>query len=224
MPTGNRPSMFAEYGCLMTLAVFAFFSILILSRSMFAQDAAGTQPASSAPQSGAYDATRFAGEQRRLGSAIEKNSGDAKGIEAIQKALPPSWKIDTSEAHYEFSSEPLRELLACIKCDAAARKSRFARAKSWTDAIALQLDGYAAHGGFSAPDARATLEQILKRREFGAVLALHPLDKAQANYDLARACHAAGDAKCAMDAVLAALEIAPDFRPAQKLLLELNGQ
>jgi cellulose synthase operon protein C len=62
------------------------------------------------------------------------------------------------------------------------------------------------------------------RREFAAVLALHPLDPAQANYDLARACHAAGDAQCAMDAVLAALEIAPDFRPAQKLLLELNGQ
>jgi hypothetical protein len=62
------------------------------------------------------------------------------------------------------------------------------------------------------------------RREFGAVLALHPLDKAQANYDLARACHAAGDAQCAMNAVLAALEIAPDFRPAQKLLLELTGQ
>ena len=62
------------------------------------------------------------------------------------------------------------------------------------------------------------------RREFGAVLALHPLDKAQANYDLARACHGAGDAQCAMDAVLAALEIAPDFRPAQKLLLELTGQ
>ncbi len=62
------------------------------------------------------------------------------------------------------------------------------------------------------------------RREFGAVLALHPLDKAQANYDLARACQGAGDAQCAMNAVLAALEIAPDFRPAQKLLLELTGQ
>ena len=62
------------------------------------------------------------------------------------------------------------------------------------------------------------------RREFGAVLALHPLDKAQANYDLARACHGAGDAACAMNAVLAALEIAPDFRPAQKLLLELTAQ
>jgi cellulose synthase operon protein C len=62
------------------------------------------------------------------------------------------------------------------------------------------------------------------RREFAAVLALHPLDKAQANYDLARACHAAGDADCAMNAVLAALEVAPDFKPAQKLLLELTGQ
>jgi tetratricopeptide (TPR) repeat protein len=62
------------------------------------------------------------------------------------------------------------------------------------------------------------------RREFAAVLALRPLDKAQSNYDLARACHAVGDADCAMDAVLAALEVAPDFRPAQKLLLELTGQ
>jgi cellulose synthase operon protein C len=62
------------------------------------------------------------------------------------------------------------------------------------------------------------------RREFAAVLALQPLDKAQANYDLARACHALGDAACAMDAVLAALEVAPDFRPAQKLLLQLTGQ
>jgi tetratricopeptide (TPR) repeat protein len=62
------------------------------------------------------------------------------------------------------------------------------------------------------------------RREFAAVLALHPLDKAQANFDLARACHAAGDAGCAMNAVLASLEGAPDFRPAQKLLLELTGQ
>ncbi len=62
------------------------------------------------------------------------------------------------------------------------------------------------------------------RREFGAVLALHPLDKAQANYDLARACHGAAEATCAMNAVLAALEVAPDFKPAQKLLLELTAQ
>jgi hypothetical protein len=141
--------------------------LLILPRPTFAQRPQGTPPA--AAQSGAYDATSFAAELRRLGAAIENSRGEPKDIEAIQKGLPPSWKADTSEAHYEFSSEPLRELLACNNCDGAARKSRFAEAKSWADAIALQLEGYAAHGGFSAPDARATLDQILKRREFGAV-------------------------------------------------------
>jgi Domain of unknown function (DUF4129) len=131
--------------------------------------AQGSPPFPPHAAAGPYNAQSFATEMRRLGAAVEKSGGEAKEIEAIQKALPPSWKIETSEAHYEFSSEPLRELLECNNCDTAARKSRFAQAKSWTDAIALQLEGYAAHGGFSAPDARATLDQILKRREFGAV-------------------------------------------------------
>jgi hypothetical protein len=166
---GKRPSVFAQFCRLMTLAPFIFLAPLILGRPLCAQGAQVAQPAATPAQSGAYDSASFAAELRRLGTAIEKRNGNARDIEAIQKALPPSWKIDTSEAHYEFSSEPLRELLECSQCDAAARKSRFAQAKSWTDAIALQLDGYAAHGGFSAPDARATLDQILKRREFGAV-------------------------------------------------------
>jgi Domain of unknown function (DUF4129) len=161
--------MFADPCCLMTLAVLAFFSILILSRPMFAQGAPGTQPASSAPQSGAHDAASFTAEMRRLGVAIEKSSGDAKDIEGIQKALPSSWKIDTSEAHYEFSSEPLRELLVCIKCDTAARKLRFAQAKSWADAVAVQVAGYTSKGLSSGPDPRSKLDQILNRREFGAV-------------------------------------------------------
>jgi len=168
-PIRKRPSVFAQFCCSTILATFVFFSLLILPGPTSALRAQGMQPVAAAAQSGVYDSASFAAETRRLGSAIEKSNGDAKEIEAIQKALPPSWKIDTPEAHYEFPSEPLRELLECNKCDAAARKTRFAQAKSWTDAIALQLEGYAAHGGFSAPDARATLDQILQRREFAAV-------------------------------------------------------
>ncbi len=163
---GKRPSVSAQFCRSTTLALIAFLALLISPRATFTQSA---QSGTAAAQSGAYDTAGFAAEMRRLGTAIEQSNGDTRGIEAVQKTLPPSWKIDTSEAHYEFSSEPLRELLECNKCDAAARKSRFAQAKSWTDAIAFQLEGYGAHGGFSAPDARATLEQILKRREFGAV-------------------------------------------------------
>jgi hypothetical protein len=164
---GNRPPVFAHLCRSTTLVSFAFLALLILSRPTFAQSPQGTPPA--AAQSGAYDATSFAAELRRLGVAIEKSSDEPKNIEAIQKTLPASWKIDTSEAHYEFSSEPLRELLECNNCDAATQKSRFAEAKSWTDAIALQVVGYTAKEAPGGPDPRAKLDQILKRREFAAV-------------------------------------------------------
>jgi len=60
-------------------------------------------------------------------------------------------------------------------------------------------------------------------REFESVLAFHPLDRASAQFDLARAYFAAGERNAAEDSVVAALEAAPDYRPAQKLLLELQG-
>jgi predicted Zn-dependent protease len=59
-------------------------------------------------------------------------------------------------------------------------------------------------------------------REFKVLLAEHPQDAAQAHYDLARAFkenHQVGPAK---EESVAALEVAPGFRPAQKLLLELS--
>jgi lipopolysaccharide biosynthesis regulator YciM len=59
-------------------------------------------------------------------------------------------------------------------------------------------------------------------REYSAVLAMHPLDQASAHYDLARAYLAAGARDKAEDAVLASLEAAPGYRPAQKLLLEIK--
>ena len=59
-------------------------------------------------------------------------------------------------------------------------------------------------------------------REFGAVAAAKPLDQAGAHYDLARAYHAAKQDDKAREQVETALEAAPSFKPAQKLLLELS--
>jgi len=59
-------------------------------------------------------------------------------------------------------------------------------------------------------------------REYGAVVAMHPLDKASAQFNLAQAYLADGQRDKAETNVLAALEAAPDFRPAQKLLLQLE--
>ena len=59
-------------------------------------------------------------------------------------------------------------------------------------------------------------------REYTAVVALNPLDKAGAQFNLARAYLAAGQRDKAEESVLASLEAAPGYRPAQKLLLEIE--
>ncbi|MBZ5604663.1 MAG: tetratricopeptide repeat protein [Acidobacteriia bacterium] len=59
-------------------------------------------------------------------------------------------------------------------------------------------------------------------REFQAVLAGGTVDQAGAHYELARALKAANRLDDARNEVIAALEVAPGFKPAQKLLLELN--
>ncbi len=59
-------------------------------------------------------------------------------------------------------------------------------------------------------------------REYNAVVAMQPLDKAAAQFNLARAYFAAGQKDKAEEHVLASLEAAPDYRPAQKLLLQLK--
>ncbi len=61
-------------------------------------------------------------------------------------------------------------------------------------------------------------------REFYAVVANKPIDPAQAHYNLARAYHLNKEDEKAKDELLAALETAPGFRQAQKLLLELSGE
>ncbi len=63
---------------------------------------------------------------------------------------------------------------------------------------------------------------MLAVREFGAVVAGPPIDPAGAHYELARALKLANRTEEAKDEVLSSLEAAPDFKPAQKLLLELN--
>ena len=58
--------------------------------------------------------------------------------------------------------------------------------------------------------------------EFEILLALDPVDKAAANLKIAQAWNALGDADKTMEYLLTALDIAPQYRPAQALLLELS--
>jgi cellulose synthase operon protein C len=59
-------------------------------------------------------------------------------------------------------------------------------------------------------------------REYKALLELKPADSAESHYQLAKAFSAAHRINEAKDQVLLALEAAPNYKPAQQLLLQLN--
>jgi tetratricopeptide (TPR) repeat protein len=68
---------------------------------------------------------------------------------------------------------------------------------------------------------RGTGDKAKVVRERRAVVALAPVDRAEALYQLALAWHELGDEKQARTSVLRALEDAPNFTPAQELLLTI---
>jgi tetratricopeptide (TPR) repeat protein len=61
-------------------------------------------------------------------------------------------------------------------------------------------------------------------REFQVLVDLSPDDKAGSHYNLARAFKANGQTDKAREEAITALEAAPEYRPAQKLLLEVSGE
>jgi len=58
--------------------------------------------------------------------------------------------------------------------------------------------------------------------EYQALVELHPIDMAGSHYNLARAYKAAGQKDQAREEAVNALESAPNYKPAQKLLLEVS--
>lgn len=61
-------------------------------------------------------------------------------------------------------------------------------------------------------------------REYQVHLAMEPLDKASAYYRIARAYRALDNFDASMEHLMTALDIAPRYRPAQRMLLEMTRQ
>jgi tetratricopeptide (TPR) repeat protein len=69
-----------------------------------------------------------------------------------------------------------------------------------------------------------TGDAALAVREYEVLVALKPIDTAGSHYNLAKAYNAQGRKDKAREEALTALEAAPDYRPAQKLLLEVSRE
>ena len=142
-------------------------------------------------------------------------------------------KIDVSEAEAKRLAESLESLVKVDENEYDALK-KLAQLKSETGDKARSLElmkmsfyvnpsEHAAHtmAGNLLID-RGEAEPAI--REFQVALAASPPNVAEAQYNLARAFHAAGKNKEARRAVLRSLEVAPSFDKAQELLLKLTGQ
>jgi tetratricopeptide (TPR) repeat protein len=109
----------------------------------------------------------------------------------------------------------------------AALRERLGDAKGAADALegALYINPFelAVHQRLAALYRAAGAPQKVVRERL-AILALAPVDRAEALYQLAVAYREAGDAAAARRTLLRALEDAPNFEKAQTLLLTIHGE
>jgi tetratricopeptide (TPR) repeat protein len=87
----------------------------------------------------------------------------------------------------------------------------------------IYLEDDQAHGRLGALSLDLGHAKIAER-EYQAVLDLKPADPAAAHLGLALAYKMENRPDQAREEVISALEAAPNFKPAQKLLLELSGK
>jgi tetratricopeptide (TPR) repeat protein len=143
------------------------------------------------------------------GAALAKNDA-AKARQVLQRYAQTGGR----------SPESLKKL-ATLQEEAGDKKGAAATLEKVNFVFPVKDDGLHAKLG----DLYLSLgNQARAIREFRAIIAEKPLDKASAYYNLARAYQAAGQSGKAEDSLLEALESAPGFRPAQKMLLELNAK
>jgi Domain of unknown function (DUF4129) len=106
-----------------------------------------------------YDSPSFVSELRRISQVLEKHPSTNEMAE-LRDSLPRNWSVSTKEQTYSISSEPLRNELTSLST---------AKAQIWIERMTAEVEGASAKYPPESAAARAELDRILARPEFGAV-------------------------------------------------------
>jgi hypothetical protein len=158
-----------RYRGLFRKCLFLFFVLTMNCVALEAQQTSAW-PADGGPY--VYpDASSFAAELQRIGNAIEKEKANPAGLAVLHKDLPSHWEVSTGEYHYSLSTEPLSGLLHAAESGENAKSiaAKAGEAAAWAFDLANQAKAYADVQSSGDLNARAALERILTRREFGRV-------------------------------------------------------
>jgi tetratricopeptide (TPR) repeat protein len=154
--------------------------------------------------------------------------------EYVEEASAYEWMAEADKAHGDSKAEAA--ILAAYEHEGGQMPGMLKRLATLEEAAGQQIEAAATLGRLNYiypvkdEDLHRRLGDLLYAqkqydgaiREYNALVALNPGDKAGAQFSLAQAYYAANEKDKAEESVLAALEIAPNYRPAQKLLLELQ--
>lgn len=177
-----------------------------------------------------YQASLFAELiERQYGVAALRDLLNAfkqgKDTEAAIRAVLKVGTTDLDRAFSTFAHARVSDTAHAARIEAASDYAKLAAATNVTDlesAAYIYPYDIALHERLAEQHARAGnwADAVVARR---VVVALQPVDMAEAHYQLAHALLRAGDRAGARREVLRALEAAPNFQRAQELLLELAG-
>jgi len=129
----------------------------VVTPAAFGQGQLAT-PQTGDPVSPAYDRASFTAELRRI-SEVLKRKPSKNEIAALRDSLPKRWAVSTAEGSFSISSEPLRNQLTSLSSE---------KAQAWVNHLEQEV-GFSGPSAPGSPDARAELDHIMARSEFGAV-------------------------------------------------------
>jgi tetratricopeptide (TPR) repeat protein len=155
-------------------------------------------------------------EYTARGSAYEVLAAAEEGAGNIPAAIAVWQEWRKAGGWHPAGMRKLGELLLAEKRRAEA--AEVLAAINWSDP--LEPDNHDRLGRILIAENRGP-EAL---REYEVLLALTPLDTAAAHYGMARALRLTGDPVRAKRHLLQSLETAPNYRPAQRLLLEMTGE
>lgn len=142
--------------------------------------------------------------------ALAKATEEQGDRDAAVKALESFWR------HGGYAPTPLKRLAGWLRDDnRIAEAIEVYKSVNLVDPFDQELH---AEFGELLLDHEQPTDAL---REFAIALALDPHDKASAHFRMARAHNALGNKEESQTQLLMALDVAPNFRPAQRLLLEI---
>lgn len=140
-----------------SVLLLLIFLVPAVSPSAFAQGQRAA-PETDGPVSPAYDRASFTAELQRIAEILKKKPSKNE-MAALRDSLPKRWTVSTPEGSFSISSEPLRNQLTSLSSE---------KALAWVSHLEQEVE-FSSQSVSGSSGARAELEQILARSEFGAV-------------------------------------------------------